>query len=76
MKTHVDDLGDEDRLYRLATFAFGAVTFGSMVQFTHCPLLTALQVTFTKPVGGHPVEGQVGGGSPLPLSGKGLISSL
>src|SRR5512143_758253 len=77
MKTHVDVLGPvEERRYRLATFAFGAVTFGSNVQFTHWPLLTALQLTVTTPVDGHPVEGHVAGGSPSPLSGKGLISSL
>jgi hypothetical protein len=77
MKTHVDDVGDvEDRRYKLATFAFGAVAFGSIVQLTHWPLLIALQVTVTNPVAGHPPEGHVCGGSPAPLSGKGLINSL
>lgn len=77
MKTQVPKgFGVEEKRYRLATFAFGAVTFGSMVQLTHWPLTTELQMTVATPVAGHPEAGHEGGGSLAPLSGKGLISSL
>src|SRR5262249_13313841 len=38
--------------YRFATVALGAVRLGTIVQFTHWPPLTELQVTVANPVAG------------------------